>query len=92
MPLRVGLDVRTERSGYDPIPQRDLGRFSYALSRPTVERIVRSRVEGQRNTTLRQRLQDVLATPDGEAVTGVRYENANGASIARPGPLAALLI
>jgi 2-polyprenyl-6-methoxyphenol hydroxylase-like FAD-dependent oxidoreductase len=82
VPLRVGLDVRMERPGYDPFPQRDLGWFSYALSRPTIERAVRSRVEGQRNTTLRQRcqVQEVLATPNGEAVTGVRYENANGAS------------
>ena len=82
VPLRVGLDVRMERPGYDPFPQRDLGWCSYALSRPTIECTVRSRVEGQPNTTLRQRcrVQEVLATPNGEAVTGVRYENANGAS------------
>jgi len=82
VPLRVGLDVRMERPGYDPFPQRDLGWCSYALSRPTIERAVRSRVEGQPNTTLRQRcrVQEILATPNGEAVTGVRYENADGAS------------
>jgi hypothetical protein len=44
-----------ERPGYDPFPQRDLGWCSYALLRPTIERTVRSRVEGQPNTTLRQR-------------------------------------
>jgi len=44
-----------ERPGYDPFPQRDLGWCSYALSRPTIERTVRLRVEGQPNTTLRQR-------------------------------------
>src|SRR6516165_1724771 len=82
VPLRVGLDLRMERPGYDPFPQRDLGWCSYALSRPTIERTVRSRVEAQPNTTLRQRcrVQEILATPNGEAVTGVRYENANGAS------------
>lgn len=82
VPLRVGLDVRTERPGYDPFPQRDLGWFNYALSRPTIEHAVRRRVESCANTTLRQRcrIQEVLATPNGEAVTGVRYENANGAS------------
>src|SRR6202163_4611868 len=37
VPLRVGLDVRIERPGYDPFPQRDLGWFSYAVSRPTIE-------------------------------------------------------
>jgi 2-polyprenyl-6-methoxyphenol hydroxylase-like FAD-dependent oxidoreductase len=82
VPLRVGLDLRMERPGYDPFPQRDLGWCSYALSRPTIERTVRSRVEAQPITTLRQRcrVQEILATPNGEAVTGVRYENANGAS------------
>ena len=48
VPLRVGLDVRMERPGYDPFPQRDLGWFSYALSRPTIECTVRSR--GGRST------------------------------------------
>ena len=74
VPLRAGLDVRVERPGYDPFPQRDLGWFGYAASRPTIERAVRRRVESRGNTTLYQRcrVQEVLATPNGEAVTGVR--------------------
>jgi 2-polyprenyl-6-methoxyphenol hydroxylase-like FAD-dependent oxidoreductase len=82
VPLRAGLDVRMERPGYDPFPQRDLGWFSYAVSRPTIERAVRQRVESRANTTLRQRcrVQEVLSSPNGGAVTGVRYENGNGAS------------
>ena len=82
VPLRVGLEVRMERPGYDPFPQRDLGWFSYAVSRPAIERAVRQRVEGRANTTLRQRCRvlEVLASPNGGAVTGVRYENGNGAS------------
>ena len=82
VPLRAGLDVRIERQGYHPFPQRDLGWISYALSRPTIERAVRARVEGRANTMLRQRcrVQEVLASPDGEAVTGVRYDNEDGAS------------
>ena len=80
VPLRAGLDVRVERPGYDPFPQRDLGWFGYAASRPTIERAVRRRVESRGNTTLYQRcrVQEVLATPDGEVVTGVRYENDDG--------------
>src|SRR5580700_3726691 len=54
VPLRVGLDVRMERPGYDPFPQRDLGWFSYAVSRPTIECAVRRRVESLANITLRQ--------------------------------------
>jgi 2-polyprenyl-6-methoxyphenol hydroxylase-like FAD-dependent oxidoreductase len=39
-------------------------------------------VESHANTTLRQRcrVQEVLASPNGGTVTGVRYENSNGAS------------
>ena len=82
VPLRAGLDVRVERPGYDPFPQRDLGWSGYAVSRPTIERTLRARVEGQRNITLHQRCRvtEMLATPNGEAVTGVRCENGNGAS------------
>src|SRR5258708_6832833 len=77
VPLRVGLDVRMERPGYDPFPQRDLGWFSYAVSRPTIERAVRRRVGSPANTTLRHScpVQEGLASPNGAAVTGVRYEN-----------------
>jgi hypothetical protein len=39
VPLRAGLDIRLERPGFDPFPQRDLGWSSYSLSRPLVELI-----------------------------------------------------
>src|ERR1700755_372011 len=45
VPLRAGLDLRVERPGYDPFPQRDLGWSGYAASRPTIERGGRQRVE-----------------------------------------------
>jgi 2-polyprenyl-6-methoxyphenol hydroxylase-like FAD-dependent oxidoreductase len=82
VPLRAGLDVRVERPGYDPFPQRDLGWISYAVSRPTIERAVRRRVEGLTNTTLHQRcrVQEILASANGEMITGVRYENGSGAT------------
>ena len=82
VPLRAGLDVRVERPGYDPFPQRDLGWSGYAASRPAIERAVRQRVVGRANATLRQRcrVKEVLASPDGAAVTGVRCENESGAS------------
>jgi 2-polyprenyl-6-methoxyphenol hydroxylase-like FAD-dependent oxidoreductase len=82
VPLRVGFDVRMERPGYDPFPQRDLGFLSYAVSRPTIEYVVRRRVEGRENITLRHhcRVEKLLASPNGEMVSGVRFENDNGAS------------
>jgi 2-polyprenyl-6-methoxyphenol hydroxylase-like FAD-dependent oxidoreductase len=82
VPLRAGLDVRMERPGYDPFPQRDLGWSSYAISRPTLERAVRRRVEGCANTTIREhcRVQQLLASPDGGRVIGVQYASGDGAS------------
>ncbi len=82
VPLRAGLDLRVERPGYDPFPQRDLGWSGYAASRPTIDHAVRQRVESRATTTLRQRcrVKEVLASPDGAVVTGVRCENDSGAS------------
>jgi hypothetical protein len=37
VPLQVGLDLRFERPGYDPYPQRDLGWVAYAMTRAHVE-------------------------------------------------------
>src|SRR5215813_6768328 len=51
--LRAGLDVRVERPGYDPFPQRNLGWSGYAASRPAIERAVRHRVESRANIKLR---------------------------------------
>jgi 2-polyprenyl-6-methoxyphenol hydroxylase-like FAD-dependent oxidoreductase len=80
VPLRVGLDIRMERPGYDPFPQRDLGWLSFAVSRPTIEHLVRRRVKSLANTTLRPqcRVQEVIA--DRGVVTGVRFEDADGGS------------
>ncbi len=82
VPLRAGLDVRIERPGYDPFPQRDLGWCGYAASRPSIERTVRRRVEGHANITLRERcrVKELLASPDGAMVIGVRCDNEDGTS------------
>jgi 2-polyprenyl-6-methoxyphenol hydroxylase-like FAD-dependent oxidoreductase len=34
VPYRVNLDVRFEREGFDPLPQRDFGWDAYAMTRP----------------------------------------------------------
>jgi 2-polyprenyl-6-methoxyphenol hydroxylase-like FAD-dependent oxidoreductase len=82
VPLKGGLDVRIERPGYDPFPQRDLGWLSYAASRPTIEHVVRQRVKSIANVAVLQacRARELLANADGTAVTSVRYENADGTS------------
>jgi hypothetical protein len=80
VPLRAGLDLRYERPGYDPFPQRDLGWLSYSMSRPLIELTLRRRVERHGNIALRQRCRvlEIVASPDGVAVTAVRYETTEG--------------
>ena len=76
VPVRAGIDTRFERPGYDPFPQRDLGLLSYALSRPAIEFAVRKRLRSSANISLRDRCRagELLASPDGTAVTGVQFE------------------
>jgi 2-polyprenyl-6-methoxyphenol hydroxylase-like FAD-dependent oxidoreductase len=78
--FRVGLDVRVERPGFDPFPQRDLGFDAYAMSRPLLELAVRRRVQDLSAIDLRQgcRVQELVHRPDGAAVTGVRYTGPEG--------------
>ena len=82
VPLRVGLDMRYDRPGYDPFPRRDLGWLTYAMTRPLIELTLRRRVEQYDNILLHQRCRaaEVLASPDGGTVTGIRYEMAGGES------------
>jgi len=78
VPIRAGLDVRAERPGFDPFPQRDLGWDNYAMSRALVERTVRRQVEGPASIELRQecRVEALVISADGGRVIGVRCADA----------------
>jgi 2-polyprenyl-6-methoxyphenol hydroxylase-like FAD-dependent oxidoreductase len=78
--LRVGLDIRVDRPGFDPFPQRDLGFDAFAMSRPLVELTVRRRVQETASIELRTgcQVQGLVPSPDGAAVTGVRYTSPSG--------------
>ena len=80
-PIIAGLDLRVERSGYDPYPQRDLGFVSYAQSRPQLELNVRRHALALPNIELmpRCRVRNFVANAEG-AVTGLVYTNAAGQS------------
>jgi 2-polyprenyl-6-methoxyphenol hydroxylase-like FAD-dependent oxidoreductase len=82
VPLRVGLDLRLERPGFDPFPKRDLDLIAYAASRPLIEFTVRRHVEEQARITIREhcRAREVVASPNAVMVTGVRFENGDGRS------------
>ena len=89
VPLRVGLDLRLERPGYDPFPARDLGFAAHAMSRPLIEHTVRRRVWQHANIMIREhcRAREVVATPDGGAVSAIRFENGDGRSETLPADL-----
>ena len=80
--VRSNLDIRAEQPGYDPFPQRDLGLLNYALSRPAIEFAVRLRLRSYANISLRDRCRvgELLTSPDGTAVTGVRFEEGGAGS------------
>jgi 2-polyprenyl-6-methoxyphenol hydroxylase-like FAD-dependent oxidoreductase len=76
--LQAGLDIRMERPGFDPFPQRDLGFHSYALSRALVEFVTRTRLNGHANVEIHERSRIERVTADGQNVTGVEYVDAGG--------------
>jgi 2-polyprenyl-6-methoxyphenol hydroxylase-like FAD-dependent oxidoreductase len=81
VPLRIGLDIRLERPGFDPFPQRDLGFDAFGLSRPLLEWLVRRRVESLPNVELLAecRVHMLTAGSDGGGrVTGVRCGRVGG--------------
>jgi len=90
VPYRMGLDILTESPGFDPFPQRDLGWFGYAMTRPLVERTVRQELTKRPNVTLRDGCrvaQLVSGERSGGAVTGVQLAGANGAGEVLPADL-----
>jgi 2-polyprenyl-6-methoxyphenol hydroxylase-like FAD-dependent oxidoreductase len=78
--VRAGLDLRLERPGYDPFPQRDLGWDAYALSRPLIEFVVRRRTAALPNVSVRSQsnVTEIVPAPTGAEAAGVRYKSADG--------------
>ena len=87
VPVRSGLDVRVERPGFDPFPQRDLGVTSYAMSRALLELTVRRLVQAHANIEIRQGCRVLGIVASGDAVTGVRYTGDGGKAETLPADL-----
>jgi 2-polyprenyl-6-methoxyphenol hydroxylase-like FAD-dependent oxidoreductase len=85
--VRVGSQALLELPGFDPFTRRDLGFDYLSMTRPLLEFVMRRLIEKQSNIALisRCRVTRILESPDRSAVTGVRYDDANG----RVGELAA---
>ena len=80
--VRVGSESLLEMPGFDPFPQRDLGFDYLCMTRPLVEFVARRLVERQSNIALRSRCRvtQLVESPNRNAVTGVRFDEANGRS------------
>ena len=78
--VRFGLDIMSERPGYDPFPQRDLGLEIFSMSRPLVEFTVRRLIEQETNISVRSRYRvaELVSSPDRARVTAVRCEDTEG--------------
>jgi 2-polyprenyl-6-methoxyphenol hydroxylase-like FAD-dependent oxidoreductase len=80
VPLRISRGIRVEIPGLGPLPSRDFGWFLYGGSRPLIELTARRQVERLTNVTIRPgcRVIEIAATSDGNIVTGLIYEDADG--------------
>jgi 2-polyprenyl-6-methoxyphenol hydroxylase-like FAD-dependent oxidoreductase len=86
----VTEDLRMERPGFDPYPQRKLGLSWLSVSRPLLEFATRELLKREKNVELLGNcsVREFIALPDGSAVTGVRYETSDH----RTGTLSADLV
>jgi 2-polyprenyl-6-methoxyphenol hydroxylase-like FAD-dependent oxidoreductase len=80
--VRVGSQSLLELPGFDPFPRRDLGFDYLCMTRPLVEFVARRLVEQQHNIVLKSRCRvtRLLASAHRGAVTGIRYDEADGRS------------
>jgi 2-polyprenyl-6-methoxyphenol hydroxylase-like FAD-dependent oxidoreductase len=81
VPVNHGCEILVEFPGLDYSPRREWSWLTYSLSRPLIELTMRRRVEQQTNITLCGgcRALEIVGTPDGTLVTGVRCERVDGA-------------
>ncbi len=82
--MQAGLDTRYEFPDLHPFPQRDLGWTALSVSRPTLELAVRRALLRRDNVEIqpRSRALELIAEPDGSAVTGVRLAAGSGSESA----------
>lgn len=78
--VNPGFELLVEFPGFDPFPRRKWNWYLYSLTRPLVELTMRRRMEQQPNVSLRggSRVLEIVGTPDGARVTGVRCQTAEG--------------
>lgn len=78
--VRMSTDLRLERPGYDPYPQRDLGSHISCMSRPLIEATIRKKTAVHGNISIRGccKAQQILVGSKDGKVTGVRCADSYG--------------
>jgi 2-polyprenyl-6-methoxyphenol hydroxylase-like FAD-dependent oxidoreductase len=81
VPIAMSSQSREEVPGIGVFPRRDLGFTAYGMSRPLIETALRRRVEQLSSVVLQPhcRVMEILSSPAGDRVTGVRSEGEGGA-------------
>lgn len=76
--VNPGFELLLEFTGFDPFPRQKWNWFIYSLTRPLVELTMRRRIQQRPNISLRggSRVLEIVGTPDGARVTGVRCQTA----------------
>jgi 2-polyprenyl-6-methoxyphenol hydroxylase-like FAD-dependent oxidoreductase len=71
--------ARIEMSGFDPLPQRDLGIPIYSASRPLIEHVLREELQQIHNITLQEQSRvEALTLSDSGAINGARFTAPGG--------------
>jgi 2-polyprenyl-6-methoxyphenol hydroxylase-like FAD-dependent oxidoreductase len=78
VPVRMSSELRLDRPGYDPFPQRDLGLQILCMTRPLIEATVRSKIAQHRNISVRESCKAQELTSKGNEITGVRCAHGEG--------------
>ncbi|MFC0397706.1 NAD(P)/FAD-dependent oxidoreductase [Paraburkholderia rhizosphaerae] len=75
----AGADVRFELAGMPDLPRRKLDVYTYLLSRPLLEGLLREQLLKRQNVTLRDscRVTEIVAD-ESDRVAGVRFETREG--------------
>jgi 2-polyprenyl-6-methoxyphenol hydroxylase-like FAD-dependent oxidoreductase len=78
----TGRDMLLEFPGIDSFPRKEFGWLNYGVSRPVLEACVLQRLKRHPNVRVLMGCQvlGINGSPDGSAVTGVRYESGNGSA------------
>jgi 2-polyprenyl-6-methoxyphenol hydroxylase-like FAD-dependent oxidoreductase len=79
--VNPGYQTSMEYPGVDPFPRREWDWVVYSLSRSLIESTIRKRLEDWSNVEVRGacRAHELIGTPDGTRVAGVRFADADGA-------------